>query len=194
MLVNTHYKMPWIIWRTTYSLSVASGGYIADQTLAHGLGFTPLLLGQWSDTSDFSPSYDLAVTVPGGLIGGQPETVCAVTADASMVHFEIVNNATRRRTFYFRLMAFAPPGHTGDVNPVAYESPFRFNSHYRYQQIYRQGQASSTVYHNLGYLPQARVWSISGSRVVPFMGIITEQSLKCAADGSYYYHIYKDKL
>lgn len=192
LLLNTHYKMPWIIWSRSYSIQVPSGGYIADQTLSHGLPFIPLLFGQWSTSAGFNPSYDLGVTIPGGSTGGQPETMCSVNASASAVHFTIINNATISRTFYFRLMAFAPPGYIGDVTPVAYNSPFRFNSHYRYQQIYMQGQTGSTVTHGLGYLPQAKIWAISGDRVLPSMGILTTTSLSSATGGQYYYHIYKD--
>lgn len=192
LLVNTHYKLPWIVWSRTYSITVAAGGYIADQTLSHGLAFTPLLLGQWSTSSNFNPSYDLGITIPGGSTGGQPETMCSVSADASAIHFDLINNASVARTFYFKLMAFAPPHYTGQVNPVSYNSPFPFNSHYRYQQLFMQGQSSSTVSHNLGYLPQAKIWGISAGRVIPSIGILTTTTLKSAASGSYYYHVYKD--
>lgn len=192
LLVNSHYKMPWIIWSRTHQITVPATGYVADDVLAHNLAFIPLILGQWSTSANFSPSYDLGITVPGGSIGGQPETVCETSAAADGIHFTLVNNTNANRTFYFRLMAFAPPNYTGDVTPVSYNSPFRFNSHYRYQQIYMQGQTSGTVSHNLGYLPQAKIWGLSGNRVVPAKGILTTSTLKMAADGSYYYHIYKD--
>lgn len=195
LLVNSHYKMPWIIWSRTHQITVAANGYVADDVLAHGLAFIPLILGQWSTSANFSPSYDLGITVPGGSIGGQPETVCETSAAADGIHFTLVNNTNSSRTFYFRLMAFAPPNYTGDVNPVNYNSPFRFNSHYRYQQIYMQGQSSgSAVYHNLGYLPQAKIWGLSGNRVVPAKGILTASTLSMAASGSFYYHIYKDRF
>lgn len=192
LLVNTHYKLPWIVWSRTYSITVPSGGYISDQTLAHGLPFTPLIFGQWSTNSNFNPSYDLGITIPGGSTGGQPETMCLVSADASAIHFDLINNALTTRTFYFKLMGFAPPNYTGQVNPVDYSSPFRFNSHYRYQQLYMHGQSSGTVNHNLGYLPQAKIWGISANRVIPSIGILTTTTLKSAASGSYYYHVYKD--
>lgn len=195
LLVDSRYPSPWIVWKSSPSITVEQYGYIADRTIAHGLPFIPLLLGQWSTNSNFNPSYDLAVTIPGGPTGGQPETMCSVSADATNIHFTIINNANQR-TFYFRLMAFAPPGYTGEVTLVEYSSPFRFNSHYRYQQIYMAGQSGGTaVNHNLGYLPQAKIWSISGTRVLPSHGILTTTTLANAADNTaYYYHIYKDIL
>lgn len=194
LLVNTHYKLPWIIYARTYSITVESGGFISDQALPHGLGFIPLIFGQWSTSASFNPSYDLGITIPGGSTGGQPETMVSVSADNSALHFTIINNAATARTFYFKLMAFAPPNYRGGVSPVSYSSPFSFNSHYRYQQIYMQGQSSGTVNHNLGYLPQARLWGISGERAVPTMGILTTSTLRSAATGGYYYHIYKDRF
>lgn len=193
-LYNSHYKLPWIIWSRTYQFTLAAYGYQPDATIAHGLPFIPLLLGQWSVNANFNPSYDIHIDVPGGSIGGQPEKACVISADASYVHILAVNNTSSNMTFYFRLMAFAPPNYAGEVSPVKYNSPFSFNSHYRYQQIYMQGQSSGIVNHNLGYLPQAKVWSLSGNQVVPSIGILTTSTLKCAVSGSYYYHIYKDRF
>lgn len=194
LLVNSHYPMPWIVWKRTHSITIEQYGYANDVKLAHGLPFVPLLLGQWSDNASFAPSYDLSVQYPGGRTGGQPETYCNISADATNVYFTIVNNANQR-TFYFRLMAFAPPDYDGEVTPVEYNSPFRFNSHYRYQQLYLKGRTNGTVSHNLGYLPQAKVWTISGGRTAPFGGILTTSTLKSIAeDYPYYYHIYKDRL
>lgn len=195
LLVDSRYHMPWIVWKREYSITVEEYGYINDRALAHGLPFVPLLVGQWSTSASFNPSYDLIVTVPGGSTGGQPETVCSTSADASNVYFTLVNNAGAR-TFYFRLMAFAPPDYTGEVTPAQYNSPFRFNSHYRYQQIYMAGKSTgAAVSHNLGYLPQAKIWTNSGGRVSPFGGILTTSTLKCAADNApFYYYIYKDRL
>lgn len=194
LLVNTHYKMPWIIWSRTHQFTLAAYGYQPDGLIAHGLPFTPLLFGQWSTNANFNPSYDIHIQVPGGSIGGQPEKACIISADATNIHILAVNNTSSSMTYYLRLMAFAPPNYIGEVTPVNYNSPFSYNSHYRYQQIYMQGQSSGAITHNLGYLPQAKVWGISGGQVVPAIGIITSSTLKMAADGSYYYHIYKDSF
>lgn len=197
LLYNSHYPVPWIIWKRAYSVSVAGNGAMITQSITHGLPFMPLLIGQWSTNPNFSPSYDISVTIPGGGSGGQPETYVGVSATATTVDFQILNNSTSSRTYYFRLMAFAPPNYANDVTPVEYSSPFRFNSKYRYQQLYLSGSASAgaTITHGLGYLPQAKVWAISSVRVMPSPGILTTNLLRCAADSSdYYYHIYKDPI
>lgn len=194
LLVNTHYKLPWIVWSRAYQLEIASGGYIADQTIPHGLPFIPMLFGQWATSSAFNPSYDLGINVPGGGTGGQPLYMCQFWADKTNVHITAMNNSTSTKTFSFRLMAFAPPDYTGEVTPVNYNSPFSFNSHYRYQQILMQGQSSGAVNHNLGYLPQSKVWAIVQDTVLPAMGVLTEMTLNLASTGSFYYHIYKDEF
>lgn len=193
MLVNSHYHSPWIIWSKTHSITVPQWGELPNATLPHGLAFIPLLIGQWSTNANFSPCYDLIINTPGGPTSGQPETYCQVSADATNVRFYIINNASQR-TFYFKLMAYAPPEYIGQVNPVSYNSPFRFNSHYRYLQIYKEGQASAPVNHGLGYLPQARIWRNNDNVVTPSIGILTTSTLSSSYSGQYYYHIYKDIL
>lgn len=194
LLVDSASPMPWIIYKREFSIVVAPYGEIMNQNLPHGLPFRPLIFGQWSDDANFSPSYDLNVTIPGGGTGGQPETVVNVRADSTNITFNIINNKSTTRTFYFRLMAFAPPDYNGEVNPVDYSSPFRFNSHYRYEQLYMSGLSSDTVSHNLGYLPRAKIWVID--RVTNSVnighGILTTTTLKAAYDNtSFYYHIYR---
>lgn len=195
LLVNSHYKMPWIVWAWRGQLAVNAYDELV-RTTPHNLPFTPLLFGQWSTDAQFNPSYDLAVTIPGGSPGGQPQTMFSVNARSSGINFDIINNTSASRVFYFKLMGFAPPGYTGEVTPVQYDAAsthgLTFNSRYRYQQIVMSGQSSSVVDHNLGYLPQAKVWSISNGRVLPAMGKLTTTSLSLASGGDFYYHIYKE--
>lgn len=196
LLFDSHYPMPWIVWKRTHQITVGSGQWSSTK-LAHGLPFIPLLVGQWSTNANFSPSYDLGVLTPGGYSGGQPETACIVSADTSDILFNIDNNATTTRTFYFRLMAFADPTYTGEVAPVDYDSPFRFNTKYRYQKLYMQGlSTTNNVSHNLGYIPQARVWSKTNNTAAPIDATITTTTLSSYTSNiqSFYYHIYLDPM
>lgn len=196
LLFDSKYPMPWIVWKRTHQISVASGQWSSTR-LAHGLPFIPLLIGQWSTNPNFSPSYDLGVEIPGGYSGGQLETFCGVSADANDILFNIENNATSTRTFYFKLMAFADPTYTGEVNPVDYSSPFRFNTKYRYQKIFMQGLSTSdTITHNLGYLPQARIWTRANNTAAPSYAIVTSTTISSFTSSiqSFYYHIYLDPM
>lgn len=195
LLVDSAYPMPWIIYKKEYSLNVAQYGEVRNATLAHNLPFTPLIFGQWSDKPNFSPSYDLAVNIPGGSSGGQPETVVNVSANATNIVFLIINNKASSRRFYFRLMAFSPPDYAGEVDLVDYNSKFRFNSHYRYEQLYMAGRSNGiAVQHGLGYLPKAKVWAITTAdgSVVPAHGVLTNTAINTAySNVPFYYHIYR---
>lgn len=191
LLVNTHYKMPWIVWSMRYSIQVAAGEY-KIATIQHGLPFVPLLTGQWSPNRQFNPSYDLGAPTPGGAIVQMPDYLCDGYADDEEIRFALMNNTSTSAEFNMKLMAFAPPDYTGDVNPVNYNSPFSFNSHYRYQQLFMQGRARGKVTHGLGYLPQAKLWSITQDSITPYKGILTETTYENFVDNEYYYHIYKD--
>lgn len=195
LLVDSAYSMPWIVYKREYSLSVARYSEVWNNKLSHNLPFTPLIFGQWSDNADFNPSYDLAISIPGGGTGGNPETMVSVRADATDIVISVINNKAAR-TFYFRLMAFAPPNYTGDIAPVEYGSNFRFNSHYNYQKVFMSGfsPTGSPVQHNLGYIPQATIWAYSSvtNSVNPAHGMITTTTLDSAYGSTpFYYHIYR---
>lgn len=197
LLVNSHYDTPWIVYKQEFQIAVEQYGY-ANVARPHGLPFIPLLIGQWSDNGNFSPAYDLSVDTP-DYTSGQPRIAAYVSADATNIHFNLTNNENTK-TFYFRLMAYAPPDYKGDVTPVEYNSPFRYNSHYRYLKIFKAGSASGTVSHDLGYIPQCRIWSMGSptrpsGRVYPSNGIITSSTLQADDQNSsqFYYHIYLDK-
>lgn len=192
LLVDTHYKLPWIVWKREHAINVPLYGY-DNSKFAHGLPFLPLIVGSWSTSSTFSPSYDLGLTTPNWGGAGQPEHYAAVTADSVNINFDIVNNSTTAQTYYFRLMAFAPPDYNGKITPVNYTWPFRYNSKYRYQKIYMAGKTNGeAVNHNLRYIPQVRVWPLANGAIIPNVtsSVTTTQLIA----GSCYYHIYKDKM
>lgn len=198
LLVNSHYKMPWIVWKKEYSVSIpASMGYVTT-SFPHGLPFTPLLVGSWSNKANFQPSYDLTVDVPGGSTGGQVPLVCQVSADATNINIMAINNVDSAPVCYLRLMAFAPPDYQGEVTPVDYQSPFRYNSKYRYQKIFMAGKTTGELIHNLGYIPQVRIWQSSlsdSTHAVPARCDITTQALTTYSSTiPYWYHIYLDRM
>ena len=199
LLVNSHYKMPWIVWKREYTVSIPASTGCTTVSFPHGLPFTPLLIGSWSNRANFQPSYDLTVDVPGGSTGGQVPLVCQLSADATNVNIMAMNNVDPSPACYLRLMAFAPPDYQGEVTPVDYSSPFRYNSKYRYQKIFMAGRATKEVIHGLGYVPQARVWFSSLSDLnyaTPGMADISTQSLSVPDSPNlpFYYHIYLDEM
>lgn len=199
LAVNSHYKIPWIVWKRELSITVDQYDW-STTTINHGLPFIPLVIGQWSTSPNFQPAWDISVETPNYSGAGQPLMALTFGITSSVIRMVIDNNDVRK-TFYLRLMAYAPPNYTGDVTPVEYNSPFRFNSHYNYPKIVMSGKAASNtrVTHNLGYIPQAQVWGsmmVNGvETVVPGTGIVTETTLSSSTTSdSFYYYIFGDKL
>lgn len=211
LLVASDYHMPWIVWSRQLEYTLASGDW-GSYDVSHGLAFTPLIFGYYSTSSDFQPCYDLTTDAPGYSGSGQPEIAFLSSANSSVVRVVLTNNRTSSTTFYIRIMAFAPPGYTDDVSPVEYDDDFTFNSDYRYQKIFMEGLTTQSVTHNLGYIPQFRVWSLTTSTgyVAPLsvansatssytpINITTTQldlgGAAGSAASSYYYHIYGDQF
>lgn len=199
LLADSHYKMPWIIWKAEYQVEVNSADW-KDVSFPHNLPFTPLLIGQWSNDAGFRPAYDIGIQVPDGHGGGQPRIASDVYADRTKIYVQATNNTNSKLNFYYRLMAYASNDYTGEVNPVDYSSSFRYNSHYNYQKILLEGFGRGTVRHNLGYLPQARVWIAdrNAGTAWPGMATITENELigpkDAEEDAEFYYHIYGDAM
>lgn len=158
---NSNYKTPYIVYKREFSVGCAEGG-IARTNFAHGLPFKPLLIGQWSLNSNFTPSYDLSQSEP--LWGGSRALRrCYIGADESNVYVSLMDDAYEGNvTFYFRIMAFAPPQYEGDI-PVVYQDSGNFISDSRrnYPKIWFLNQVpqSTTIEHNFGYLPQVKSWN-----------------------------------
>lgn len=197
LTVNSHYKIPWIVWKKEVEVPLGSEDY-AFMTFEHNLPFIPLVIGQWSQNSNFQPSYDVTVETPSYSGAGQPPLALLIAATPTQIRISVDNRLTN--TIYLRLMAYAPPNYTGDVIPVEYDSPFRFNSHYRYPKIVASGKGSAnqSIAHNLGYIPQAQIWDssiVNGvETVVPAPGILTTSMLRSSTASSFYYYIFGDKL
>lgn len=199
LLVDSHYKMPWIIWKADYKVEVNSADW-NDTSFSHNLPFTPLLIGQWSNNGNFRPAYDISIQVPDGHSGGQPRIASDVYADRSSIYVQATNNTNEKLTFYYRLMAYAPADYKDGVNPVDYSSSFRYNSHYNYQKIIMEGFGKGVVQHNLGYIPQARVWITESNAGTAWLGLATITANELIGpkdadeDAEFYYHIYGDAM
>jgi len=155
------YPMPYIVFKQSTQFVVSgSTGYL-DTSINHGLPFTPLLIGQWSTNANFSPAYDINIEVP-NFNAAMPDIALTIGADGTRIYLSMTNNTGSNVTFYFRLLAFAPPDYTGDIANIYEDSTnFKFSSDFNYQKIVmadRITTSNSTIIHSLGYIPQARIW------------------------------------
>lgn len=198
LTVNSHYKIPWIVWKREVQITVGQYDWSTTE-IDHGLPFIPLLIGHWSPNPDFQPSYDISLEEPDYSGAGQPLMALTIAATNSKVRIVLTNNGAQK-TFYFRLMAYAPPSYTGEVTPVDYKSPFRFNSHYRYPKIVASGKSSANqvISHNLGYIPQAQIWDssvVNGvETVIPAPAILATTTIRSTTASAFYYYVFGDRL
>lgn len=164
-LYDSDYPMPYLVYFQPCNYTVGGSEYYKTISFAHGLPFTPLLLGQWSTTAggDFSVSYDLAIEVP-RFSGGQPLVAKVAGADSTNIYLDMTNNTGSDLTFYYRLAAFAPPEFNGAVEEVNDATLYQFNSDFNYLKIYKTGSEivavgnTADIMHDLGYIPQTRTW------------------------------------
>lgn len=216
LLFSTDYPMPVLAWE--HSGSIADVGAVGTKsiTIEHGLRFTPLLIGVWSTSSDFSPAYDIANYLGGGVINGQDMQLNQCGADDTNVYVEAFNASSSTKSLFFRLLAYAPPDYDGEVPNISDTTNFQFSTEYNYPKIVKAGSVtidagdSAGITHELGYIPQAKVWgpdayghlaSTHFMRSPAYMNgnygpVINADALFIVAgySGKYYYHIYGDEV
>ena len=165
-MFTSDYPTPILVWKYETTLTVPVGQYFnaASKSVAHGLPFTPWLIGQWSTNANFVPAYDLANDMP-IFTGTRPDLSALVGADSTYLRFTAEHTDTSAKTFYFRLFAFLPPDYTGDWNnPLSDTTHFTLDTEFNYPKMVKNGTITvpdgqvSTVAHNLGYIPQVRAW------------------------------------
>lgn len=212
-LYSSDYQMPALVWSDYGSLTAIPAYGTKSVTMTHNLPFVPLLLGVWSENSDFNPAYDISNFIGPADINGNLE-LNACGANSLNVLVEAYNGANTPKTLYFKLIAFAPPDYDGDLPNIYDTTNFMFNTDYNYPKIVKSGVvtlnsgSSTTINHNLGYVPQAKVWGADqNGRITPLYrknmspslggddGPLIDKNnlvIKAGSSGKYYYHIYGD--
>lgn len=162
-LLSTDYPMPVICWEKSGSVSNISAYAIKSTTVAHGLPFTPLIIGIWSESSNFTPCYDISNNMGEASLNGNL-TLNAIGANSTNVLVEAYNGASSKKTLYFKLWAFVPPDYVDEVPNIYDTTSFQLSTDYNYPKIIQQGtvdiakNTTATIPHELGYVPQAKVW------------------------------------
>lgn len=165
-IMNSDYPTPFLVWKKEESLTVPVGEYFnaASKSVAHNLPFTPMLIGQWSLNSNFSPAYDLSNSMP-IFTGTRPDYQIIVGADSSNIRISATHVIENSVTFYFRFFSFLPPTYDGTwTNILDDNTNFKLNSDFNYPKVVASGsvtvpdQSRVAYNHNLGYIPQVRAW------------------------------------
>jgi len=162
-ILNSEYPMNYVVAKYTAQIQAdpnSSTYGAAFGSFAHGLPFTPLLLGFWSQWASFSTSYDIGVEAP-TWSGGQPEfSLAGIGADSSNIYYEVQAN-TAITDFFFRLYALINPDYTGSITSTLDDSTvYKINSDFYYDKISAIGKMTSagTYNHALGFIPQCYLW------------------------------------
>jgi hypothetical protein len=165
-MLTTDYPIPILVWKMETSLTVPVGQYFnaAHKSVAHGLPFTPWIIGQWSTNANFQPAYDLANDMP-VFTGTRPDLMIIIGADSTHIRISAEHTAESSKTLYFRIFSFLPPDYSGDYDDTLGDSTaFTFDSEFNYPKLFKSGTISvphnttKTVSHGLGYIPQVRAW------------------------------------
>lgn len=219
LLLNTDYPIDQYVCYSTGSVTASSGGGFSTTTVAHGLGYAPLLYIQWSETSDFSTPRELLQN-PSDLYSNAEPWVIRGWADATNVSFYFQNWGGSSKTIYFRAWGLAPSNVSADVphtSGVSGLSNFILNTDMNYLKLYMEGRvvvssAPTSVTHDLGYLPVVMVWVEDGTiggagsiaqEITPVLYIqygptnatdVTTSELIFNDTGTYHYRIYLEPI
>lgn len=167
-LFNTDYPMDKVAYVTSGSEAVASLSRKV-LTIPHGLSFIPEVTMQWSFDSDFTTSYTEqsgpSPTTPALWHLGATMDLEANATNIVLTYDSFISSPT---TFYYRLFAYEPPLSDSTVPPTAASSDnFVINTSHNYPKIFMSGildtTISTTITHNLGYIPQFEHWFSDGT-------------------------------
>lgn len=154
---SSDYPMPLVTYRQEFTISAPTGdtAYLIKEE--HHLPYTPLVLGKWSSSQDFTQAQDISS------VEGDDTAILHVLSDDTYIYFVIFKNPSKSVTRYVRLIGFVPPDYNGDIQPITNDSLYRFDSDYDYIGLYKQGilneQTGGMVTHGLGYIPQCKAWA-----------------------------------
>lgn len=228
-IMSSDYPIPILALKLSTTINVPVGQYWNEnkKIVPHNLPFTPLIIGQWSTNANFNPAFDLSTQIPIFYGSSQPPFVVNIGADDHNIYINCSHSNSFETVFYFRLTGFVPPDYEGEVDNVDDITNFRLNSDFNYPKILEQrkitveANTDSIINHNLGYIPQARLWKIGQvgnysqghhNCVMPqattrstnndgYLGALIndKQYIICNKSNSssqetFYYHIYGDEI
>ena len=211
-LINSDYPMDKVVYLLSDSASMTGG---TSLTIPHGLPFTPLVDMVWSYNSNFSVTYsDNAGPAPSAVYGWVFDLQVTVQSDATNIYINAGGPAAAA-TVYYRVFAFQPDDSNVELPATASSGDsFVLNSTYNYAKLltaghvsYGTGAVSMVIPHNLGYIPQVKVW-LKSTRLNPLNALsddpflwridattasITVSNTSTFTAGTMYYRIYMDQ-
>lgn len=177
LLLNSDDPIDQVIYKLEDTRNVAKATSLGDSklyTYAHGLPFTPLCFGTYTDDNwDTSNEYGSAPSFFNSFFNQYTEEFMAIVeSDATNVYIRAINWLSTR-DFSFRVIGLPPTNAADGMPTVSSLDPFRLNTDNNYMKIFAAGvenvtfggMSSITIPHNLGYVPTALVFSEVGGTV-----------------------------
>lgn len=167
-LLNTDYEMDKIILFKTGDIPRDA----LDVAVPHGLSFTPLIFGICSGDPNFAENF----SIPCDNIGNSRDIQFYAWADETNIYLSYTGNqSTSPNKFYYRIYGFEPTNVKAHVASTSnYANNFILNTDYNYCKLKSAGivdatyYATTTIPHNLNYLPQVMAWYDLAGGINPY--------------------------
>lgn len=171
-LLNTDYEMDKIVYFKDTKLTPDSFGTV---TIAHNLGFAPLITGLWAKTPDFGTPqrFSSGAFENASHTSYIIDTVRCVATEHD-IQFQLSSGQVASPTtypFYVRIMGFEPSDSHAKIGKTSQNAnTFILNTDYNYLKLYKKGVENITmssdysstnpitIKHDFGYRPQALFW------------------------------------
>jgi hypothetical protein len=150
---STDYPSPFVVYKGNFPIKSLGRGSTTTK-VEHKLGFTPLIVGLWSETEDFAVAHDLA----------SGESPLYVFADDTYIYCNVLSSHDAF-TWYVRIIGFANPDHEGDSGVISSNATFNFSTDNDYIGCIQGSTDQAYVMHSLGYTPQSQVWVVGDNFV-----------------------------
>jgi hypothetical protein len=182
-LQNSDYPFDKVILLESGSRTLAAATYGAIDYLPHGLPFTPLLGGNWSLTADFAISYEFGMgPFPATAVGQIYDQTADLLTDGTNVQVVMSNyNLSTSKTIYYRVFGLQPSTDNSDIPTVVSSSDgFTLSTDFNNTKVYLDSYydlpggggagSTTTITHNLGYIPQTLAWRAQSTLVYMING------------------------
>ena len=201
------YPQLYIARTFTGQVTIPAGQWFGTITIPHGLPFTPLIRGIWSTTQNFSWSNDFDVMFRDEFAtgaGSNPVILSRYQASPSNITIDFISNLWNEAvTLFVQGVCLVPSTFLGSVNPFDTAGNFKFNSDFKYNQIFAQGTLppnGGTANHNLGYQPVCHVYAqfpgnVNGqqvSSIITNTQLVVDPGDLAGVASSFYYLIFAD--
>lgn len=162
------YPMDFIVGYWTTDIS-SSDYNVITKTVAHGLGYTPLLFGSYSLDNG-------STWLPVGLNDYYTnQSDCWVEADATNIYVNFTNLKSGSRTAKVKLWGFMPTTADRANDAPDNANAFFLNTNFNYSKLVKAGRWGFSTgsnkllaTHDLGYKPEVLVWAeTSNGRIAP---------------------------